>query len=45
MDHHTGHTTYGASSDGELGAMADAIAKIAATYLPTSRTLSGSGSW
>ena len=33
MDHHTGHTTYGASSDGELGAMADAIAKIAA-HLP-----------
>ena len=22
MDHHTGHTTYGASSHGELGAMA-----------------------
>ena len=33
MDHHTGHTTYGASSHGELGAMADAIAKIA-THLP-----------
>ena len=33
MDHHTGHTTYGASSHGELGAMADAIAKIAA-HLP-----------
>ena len=30
MDHHTGHTTYGASSHGELGAMADAIAAIAA---------------
>ena len=34
MDHLTGHTTYGASSHGELGAMADAIAKIAA-HLPT----------
>ena len=33
MDHHTGHTTYRASSHGELGAMADAIAKIAA-HLP-----------
>ena len=33
MDHHTGHTTYGASSCGELGAMADAIAKIAG-HLP-----------
>ena len=33
MDHHTGHTTYGASSHGELGAMADAIAEIAA-HLP-----------
>ena len=30
MDHHRGHTTYGASSHGDLGAMADAIAKIAA---------------
>ena len=30
MDHHTGHTTYGASSHGELEAMADAIARIAA---------------
>ena len=30
MDHHTGHTTYGASSHGELGAIADAIAKNAA---------------
>ena len=30
MDHHTGHTTYGASSHGELGAMADAITGIAA---------------
>ena len=33
MDHHTGHTTYEASSRGELGAMADAIAEIA-THLP-----------
>ena len=33
MDHHTGHTTYGASPHGELGAMADAIAEIAA-HLP-----------
>ena len=33
MDHHTGHTTNGASSHGELGAMADAIAEIAA-HLP-----------
>ena len=33
MDHHTGHTTYGASSHGELGAMADAIAEIA-DHLP-----------
>ena len=33
MDHHMGHTTYGASSHGELGAMADAIAKIV-THLP-----------
>ena len=33
MDHHMGHTTYGASSDGELGATADAIAEIA-THLP-----------
>ena len=33
VDHHTGHTTYGASSHGELGAMADAIAEIAA-HLP-----------
>ena len=32
-DHHTGHTTYGASSHGELGAMADAITEIAA-HLP-----------
>ena len=30
MDHHTGHTTYGASSHGERGAMTGAIAKIAA---------------
>ena len=30
IDHHTGNTTYGASSHGEPGAMADAIAKIAA---------------
>ena len=33
MDHQTGHTTYGASSHGELGAMVDAIAEIAA-HLP-----------
>ena len=33
MDHHTGHTTYGASSHGELEAMADAITEIAA-HLP-----------
>ena len=33
MDHHTGHTTYGASSHGGQGAMADAIPKIAA-HLP-----------
>ena len=33
MDHHTGHTTYGASSHGELGAMTDAIAEVAA-HLP-----------
>ena len=33
MDHHTGHTTYGASSHGELGTMADAITEIA-THLP-----------
>ena len=33
MDHHTDHTTYGASSNGELGARADAIAEIAA-HLP-----------
>ena len=33
MDHHTGHTTYGASSHGELGAMADAITEVAA-HLP-----------
>ena len=44
MDHHMGHTTYGASSHGELGAMADAIAEIAAHLPPTSRTSSGSGS-
>ena len=31
MDHHTGHTTYGASSHGELGAMADVITRLAAT--------------
>ena len=30
MDVHTGHTTYGASSHGELGAMADGITKIPA---------------
>ena len=29
MDQHTGHTTYGASFHGELGAMADAITEIA----------------
>ena len=28
MDHHTGHTTHGAYSHGELGAMADAITEI-----------------
>ena len=33
MDHHTGHSTYGASSHGELGSMADAIAEFAA-HLP-----------
>ena len=33
MDHHTGHTTYGASFHEELGAMAAAIAEIAA-HLP-----------
>ena len=33
MDHHTGHTTYGASSHGELGAMPNAIAEVAA-HLP-----------
>ena len=33
MDHHTGHTTFGASSHGELGAMADAITEVAA-HLP-----------
>ena len=33
MDHHTGHNTYGASSHGGMGAIADAIAKIAA-HLP-----------
>ena len=30
MDHHTGHTTYGAASHGELGAMADLMAEMAA---------------
>ena len=30
MDHHTGHSTYGASSRGEQGAIADTIPKIAA---------------
>ena len=30
MDHHTGHTTYGASSHGEPGAMATAIPRLAA---------------
>ena len=37
MEHHAGHTTYGASSHEGMGAMADAIAKIAAhlpAYLP-----------
>ena len=34
MDHHTGHTTYGASSHREVRAMADVIAEIA-THLPT----------
>ena len=37
MDHHTGHTTYRTSSHGELGAIADAIAKMGAklaTLLP-----------
>ena len=33
MDHHTGRITYGASSHGEVGPMADAIAEIA-TQLP-----------
>ena len=33
MDHHTGHTTYGASSHGKIRAMANAIAKIA-VHLP-----------
>ena len=33
IDHHTGHTTYRASSHGELGAMAEASAEIA-THLP-----------
>ena len=33
MDHHTGHTAYGASSNWELGPIADAIAKLAA-HLP-----------
>ena len=44
MDHHTGHTTYGASSHRELEAMANNITKISRTYAPTSRTSSGSGS-
>ena len=30
MDHHKGHTTCGASSHGELGDIADTVAKIAA---------------
>ena len=37
MDHHTGETTCGPSSNGELGAMADAIIRLAATlpaFLP-----------
>ena len=33
IDHHTGHTTYAASSHGELQAIANTIAEIAA-YLP-----------
>ena len=33
MDRHTGHTTYGTSSHGELGAMAGPITEIA-THLP-----------
>ena len=33
IDHHTGHTTYGASSQGWLEAIADAIAETA-THLP-----------
>ena len=45
MDHDMGHTTYRASSHGELGAIADAIAKIAA-HLPTLlQQSSGSGLW
>ena len=31
MNHYTGHTTYGASSHGELGATADAITRLATT--------------
>ena len=31
MDHHTGHTTYRASSHGELGAIADVVTRLAAT--------------
>ena len=45
MDHHTGHTTYGASSHGELGAMADAITEIAA-HLPVHLPhMFGCGAW
>ena len=33
IDHHTDHTTYGASAHGELGALANAIAKVGA-HLP-----------
>ena len=44
MDYHTGHTTYGASSHGELGAMADAITEIAAHLPAHSPHIAGSGS-
>ena len=37
MDHHTGYTTYRASSHGQLGARADAITKISA-HLPARLT-------
>ena len=45
MDHHTRHTTYGASSHGELGAIAKPSPRSRPTYHPTPRTSSGSGSW